>query len=204
MRRYRQPQRAGRRAGLTAAVVLLLAAAGVAAGLVATRGGERRERPRTVSLVGDSLNVGIEPYLARQLQGWGLRTDDVPGRTTAEGLEALRSAGSNLASHVLVSLGTNDVSTPAETFRAEVREALALTAPNRCVVWYTIFRAGESTSALNAVLRDEAGRNDNLRLVDWDALARAHPGWLSSDGVHATPSGYAARARAGADAVRSC
>jgi hypothetical protein len=187
-----------------AGLVLLVAAAGVALGLSLTRDESRRSLAPSVSLIGDSLNVGIEPYLPRQLPGWAVHTDDVPGRATAAGIEAMRSAGGSLGAHMLVSLGTNDVYTRPEDFRAGVREALRLAGPDRCVVWYTIFREGESTTALNGVLREEAERADNLHLVDWEALVRAHPNWLVGDGIHATPAGYAGRARAAADVLRSC
>jgi hypothetical protein len=154
--------------------------------------------------VGDSLNVGIEPYLARSLPGWQLRTDDVPGRATAEGIDAMRAAGTSLAPRLLVSLGTNDTTTPPETFRAEVREALALAGRDRCVVWFMVFRGGVSSTALNDVLREEAMRSDTLRLVDWPALVRKHPDWLGDDGIHGTASGYAGRAEEAAKALRAC
>ena len=179
-------------------------AVGVAVALSVTRPGSRRGLPPAVFLVGDSLNVGIEPYLARSLPGWQLRTDDVPGRATAEGIEAMRAAGTSLAPRLLVSLGTNDTTTPPETFRAEVREALALAGRDRCVVWFMIFRGGVPSTALNDVLREEARRSDTLRLVDWPALVRKHPDWLGDDGIHGTASGYAGRAEEAAKALRAC
>jgi lysophospholipase L1-like esterase len=200
VRRYRGQRRSRARIAVAAAVAVVIAA-GVA--LAVTRG-DHRSLPHAVSLVGDSLNVGVEPYLAAELHDWRLSTDDVPGRATAEGLDAVRRAGGGLHSHVLVSLGTNDISTGVDTFRADVREALSLAGPHRCVVWFTIFRAGEQSIALNDVLREEANRAANLRLVDWAALVRAHPNWLSADGIHATPAGYAARARAAATALQAC
>ena len=79
-RRYRQRRRARARIGLAAGVALILAAGGTAVALIVTRAGGHRELPQAVSLVGDSLNVGIEPYLATELRDWQLSTDDVPGR----------------------------------------------------------------------------------------------------------------------------
>ena len=84
----------------------------------------------------------------------------------------MRSAGASLHPHVLVSLGTNDTFTPPETFRKDVRQVLALTGSDRCVVWFTIFRQGETSIALNRILREEADRDGSLRLVDWAALVR--------------------------------
>jgi lysophospholipase L1-like esterase len=202
-RRYRQPRGGRARIVLVAGLVLLLAGGAVLA-YALTRDGDDRKLPAAVSLIGDSLNVGIEPYLAAQLPGWSVSTDDVPGRTTAQGVAAMRAAQATLGPRVLVSLGTNDVFTAPETFRASVREALAVAGEKRCVVWFTIFRAGDSVAGLNDVLRDEANGHDNLRLVDWAELARSHPDWLTSDGIHATESGYRRRAQAAADALRDC
>src|SRR5262249_39212349 len=63
-----------------------------------------------VSLVGDSLNVGVEPYLQEALDGWTIATDDVVGRSTETGLEHLREKGAGLGQYVVISLGTNDPS----------------------------------------------------------------------------------------------
>lgn len=41
-------------------------------------------------------------------------------------------------------------------------------------------------------------------MVDWAGMAASNPGLISPDGVHATPSGYVARARAIANAARRC
>jgi lysophospholipase L1-like esterase len=158
----------------------------------------------TVSLVGDSLNVGIEPYLPDALPGWTIRNDNREGRLTAEGVDVLRALGRELAPWVVVSLGTNDQPDDVAGFRSRVRRAVALAGARRCVIWVGIYRTGEPYDDLNAVLRDEAAANDNVRILDWRALVLRNPGWLSVDGVHATPEGYAQRARAVADAVRSC
>ena len=45
---------------------------------------------------------------------------------------------------------------------------------------------------------------DRLILVDWGSEYAAHPEWQAGDGVHATPTGYAARAQLYAAAARSC
>lgn len=157
-----------------------------------------------VGLVGDSLNVGIEPFLEDALRGWELEADDVVGRSTPDGLEALERAGSGLAPRVVISLGTNDAASDAEGFALRVARALELAGPQRCVVWATIRRDGDAYRSFNDVLRAEAGARSNLVLVDWARMVADDPGLLAADGVHGTVDGYAARAEAVADAVRSC
>lgn len=191
---------------------LLILALGVALAIaipaVVTR--ERRHPRNTValpassvSLVGDSLNVGIEPALQAALPNWTFETDDVVGRGTETGLERLRAAGSSLAPYVVISLGTNDPSSEVDAFRRDVDEVLRITGRRRCVVWATIHRDG-GYDAFNDVLRAAAKRNRNLRLVDWSAMIDAHPDWLAFDGIHGNADGYAARVAAVVDEMRSC
>jgi lysophospholipase L1-like esterase len=156
------------------------------------------------SLVGDSLNVGVEPYLRDELRRWQVDTDDEVGRSTATGVERLRTRSAILAPYVVVSLGTNDPSGGTEAFRDDVAEVLRIAGPTRCVVWVAISRDGDSYEPFNAVLREAASTSANLRVVDWPSLVRGHPEYLAADGVHATEDGYRARARAIVAAMRSC
>lgn len=188
-------------------LVASLAIVVVAVAIAAFRGGGSpvaSDRPGRVTLVGDSLNVGIESYLPLVLPGWTIRNRDEIGRSTAAGIDVLREEGDRLEPVVVVSLGTNDGSSDAAGFRRLVREALAVTGPDRCVVWVNMAVAHESFDALNEVLAAEAERVANLHVVDWKGLLEEHPDWLSADGVHATDFGYAKRAEAVGEAVRRC
>jgi len=155
-------------------------------------------------MIGDSLNLGTEEPLRAKLRRWKFRTDDVVGRRTETGVDRMALAGSSLAPYVVVSLGTNDSASSVAAFRAEVGRAVELAGPSRCLVWATIHRDGGAYDAFDAVLRAEAARNRNVRVVEWAAMVDAHPGWLAPDGIHGTPDGYAARAAAVVDAMRRC
>lgn len=188
--------------------VVLLAAAAVlvAVGAYLARRADGEAAPSTgrVGLIGDSLNVGVEPHLEDALRGWRLETDDVVGRSTADGLEALERAGHDLAPWVVISLGTNDAVGDPDGFSVRVERALELAGPERCVVWATIRRDGDAYEPFNEILRAQAEARPNLVLVDWARMVADDPGLLAGDGVHGTEAGYAARASAVADAVRSC
>ncbi len=157
----------------------------------------------TVSLVGDSLNVGVEPFLRAELRGWSIAADDVVGRSTETGIEHLRAQGATLGRYLVVSLGTNDPGNATDAFRADVTEVMRL-ASGRCVVWATIHRGGDAYAPFNDALEAEAAANRNLRLVEWTSMLEAHPEWLAADGIHATPDGYRARADAIVAAMRTC
>jgi lysophospholipase L1-like esterase len=158
----------------------------------------------TVTLIGDSLNVGVEPYLPDALPGWTVVADDRVGRTSAEGIAGLEAGRPRLSAHVVVSLGTNDTPTAVTGFRKDVARVLALLGPNRCVVWATIWRDGAPSDAFNAVLRDAAEANHRLRLVEWATMVQEHPDWLADDGLHGNETGYRERARAIAEATTAC
>jgi len=157
-----------------------------------------------VTLVGDSLNVGVEPYLRAELAGWSLEAFDLVGRATAEGVEELRRVRASLAPIVVVSLGTNDADGTEERFRALVAEALRLAGDDRCVVWATVVRDGAPRDGFNEVLVEARETHPSLRLVDWAALVDAEPGLLAADLVHGTPEGYVRRATATARVARAC
>ena len=155
---------------------------------------------------GDSLAVGTDLYLDTFLPGWSVRSSTAISRHAAETPGALRSLGSSLPRVLVVSVGTNDDPGAVSEFRGIVAQAVALAGPSRCIVWSTIVRPpynGISYEGYNRVLRAAAGRYANLRVLDWAAMARAHPGWFGRDGVHPTATGYRARAAATAKLVRA-
>jgi lysophospholipase L1-like esterase len=158
----------------------------------------------TVTLVGDSLNVGVERYLSAALPGWKLVANDRVGRSTPDGIAELEAGRPSLSSHIVVSLGTNDPPDAVAAFRADVARLLDLVGPNRCVVWATIWRDGAANDAFNAVLRDAAAVNRRVRLVEWAEMVQAHPDWLALDGLHGNEAGYRERARAIATAAKAC
>ena len=190
----------------TLAIVTLLVAAAVTALLVVRQRDDGSSGPPAgaVTLIGDSLNVGTEPYLPHELPGWRIITNDRVGRTTPEGIAELEAGRTELAPTFVVSLGTNDPPDGVAAVRADVAHVLRLAGPDRCVVWATIWRDGGPDDAFNGILRDAASANGRVRLVDWAAMVQGHPDWLAAAGLHGNDTGYRERARAIAAAVESC
>lgn len=171
----------------------------------ATGGSAQSARGRAL-VVGDSLAEGTEAPLAQLLPGWRIRTSAYTGRPTANGVSEITSAG-NLSPVLVVSLGTNDDPSATSTFEGEVQAVLEAAGASRCVIWPNIVRPpynGVSYAGYNRVLAQVAAANPNLTVVDWVGIVRRDPALLAPDGVHATPSGYEARAQAIAAAITSC
>lgn len=185
---------------------LVLAVAIGAAIVVARQSDDERAATDTgeVTLVGDSLNVGIEPHLAKELPGWRVDAHDRVGRATVEGVDELRALRRSLAPIVVVSLGTNDAEGSEQTFRRLVDDAITVVGPDRCLIWATVVRDGAERTGFDRVLRDARAAYSNLRLVEWATLVSDDPSLLAGDRIHGTPDGYARRAAETARAIRAC
>jgi lysophospholipase L1-like esterase len=155
-----------------------------------------------VLVVGDSLAVGLRPYLAEQL-GTDVAWDAKSGRTTPQGLSALRAALKVVQpSTVVVSLGTNDGSSPVR-FQDRIDRMLGAIGSKRCVVWANIYRPSRKGpyAALNTVLTAEAARVSRLHLVDWLSAVKGRDVTLP-DGLHPDTEGFEYRSQLIADAVK--
>jgi len=158
----------------------------------------------SMTLVGDSLNVGVKPYLAQALPGWRVDAHDRVGRATSEGVDELRARRTTLAPVVVVSLGTNDAEGTEDEFRTLVDDAIRIVGPRRCLVWATIVRDGEERSEFDEVLRDASAAHPNVHLVEWATLVSEDPTLLAGDRVHGAPEGNSRRAEETARAIRAC
>jgi lysophospholipase L1-like esterase len=162
--------------------------------------------PSPVLVVGDSLAVGMRPYLGAMLGPSEVVWDARSGRTTPEGLVRLRARLREVTPQtVVISLGTNDGPDPRR-FADRIRRALAAIPASACVVWADINRPPRKGRyrALNRVLEQAADRDPRLVLVHWDR-AVLHGRVALPDGLHPDPAGFRYRSRLVAGAiVRGC
>jgi lysophospholipase L1-like esterase len=159
----------------------------------------------SVLVIGDSLGVGTDPYLERQLYGTRITNDSEVGRPTSGGLDPLRSLLSPSDAVVVFALGTNDGTTQTAAFANNLKQAAAI-AGDRCIVVPTLARPpvdGVAVDGMNAVIRGFAASHPNVEIVDWHAAVASQPNLLF-DGVHAISDGYALRAAMIAQAVDTC
>ena len=162
---------------------------------------------QTVLHYGDSLTVGTGVYLPSFLPGWAITQSASISRHADEGPRAVRLLSSSLPRVLVISLGANDDPGAVVAFAADVRHIATTAGGGRCVIWSTVVRPpykGVSYEGYNRVLVRAATKYANFRVFDWQALAKKHPWWFGSDGVHPTAKGYRARAAALARLVKSC
>ena len=203
MRRVPVEARAAR---LRLIAVLVTAMVVVMAGS-SSAGAGRVPGSRTLLVVGDSLTVGTQPYMHRNLRRWYIHQRVAISTQVTEGPGILKRYGRRLPRVIFVNLGTNGDPRATGTFLSAIRRTMHIAGPHRCVVWATIVRppvAGASYRRLNLVLADQARKRPNLILFHWAWLASRHPSWFGPDHVHVTASAYQVRARAMATQIREC
>src|SRR3954451_4678372 len=120
---------------------ICLAVAGLVAGLVlgvTDRPALGQVETPEGLMVGDSLAVGTMSYLDAMLTDRNVTWDAVNGRTTPQGIHALRVDLRAVEPQVVVvSLGTNDGPDPRR-FTRRLRVMLDNLSPHTCVIWTAI------------------------------------------------------------------
>ena len=186
-----------------AACLAALIAVAAAVALSLARPEHAQASNRSVLVVGDSLAVGMEPYLDAMLPGRTVSWDAVSGRTTPVGLYRLRvDLRTQTPRTVVISLGTNDGPDPVRV-ADRLRRVMRAVPPDACVVWASINRPPRKGpyAALNRVLRKAARRDPRLAVVDWNSAVLRGQVFLP-DGLHPDPAGFHYRANLIAAAVR--
>ncbi len=156
---------------------------------------------RRVFVEGDSLTVGVAPFLPALLaaSGWSVTMDGEIGRTTAEGIGIVAGRLWAVGGTLVVALGTNDLPDPTE-FSSRIDEVMTLAAGRR-VIWVTIARAG--WDGLDRALFLAEARWPDLHVIDWRPFVVARPAIRAADGIHLTLEGYELRAQFIASAIES-
>ena len=174
------------------------------AGVVAFACPAARATQGPVLVVGDSLAVGMRPFLIPLLGDREVTWNARMGRTTPQGLQVLRATLPQVTpATVVVSLGTNDGADPRR-FADRIRRVLRALPPRACVIWPTIIRPPRKGpyAALDRVLREQAGRDPRFVAPSWDyAVLRGNV--RLPDGVHPDEFGFLYRSRMIARAIRA-
>jgi hypothetical protein len=172
------------------------------AGTVALACPTARAAQAPVLVLGDSLAVGMRPFLGSMLPAREVVWDARTGRTTPQGLARLRAdLPQTTPTTVVVSLGTNDGSDPGR-FANRMRRLLLALPPTACVVWPAIYRPPRKGpyEALNRVLRRQARSDPRFVVPRWDVVVLRGEVRLP-DGLHPDEVGFLHRSRIVASAI---
>ena len=160
---------------------------------------------KQVLAVGDSLMAGVRTFLPESLPDYEVLVNARAGRSTPQGLQALRDSLREMPrpEAVVLSLGTNDGSDP-DRFRARMREVLEAIPSRTCIVWLDIYRPARKGAypALNRELRRAVNKDDRLEVPFWEHAVKSGKVHLK-DGLHPDEEGYRYRSEMMARAVRS-
>lgn len=124
------------------------------------------------------------------------------------GLDQLKRAKAldQLPAHVIIALGTNDISwEEPTTTESRVNTMLDRLGPNRTVLWVDLDIAYSEFSMqradwFNDMIRKVAKQRPNLTVVPWERVAREEKA-ARFDGIHYDTPGYRLRSRALTDAL---
>lgn len=160
-------------------------------------------------LVADAVKAGADDEFSINVSGtWGLRVDEL--------LDQAAEVSNSDPSQVVINLGTNNVLQHHDAVASaqDLASMLDQFADVPCVHVVTlnehINRLGEDfapdAAALNAQIRELAGRQLNTNVIDWNAIVTEHlaEGIISEDTVHPNSKGVELLADAYLDALRTC
>jgi hypothetical protein len=144
----------------------------------------------TVTAVGDSIMLDIQPYLEQDIPGVGV--DGVVSRQFETGIGVVQAdaAAGTLGSIVVIELGTNGTVTDAE-----FDQMMQAAAGAQRVVFVNVDVPRSWEAPDNAVLAAGVARYPGVAvLADWYSLSVGHREWFTPDQVHLEPAGARARA----------
>jgi len=153
--------------------------------------------PDRVEIVGDSLTRAAQDLLPAD---WRVRARN--GRALFESMETIALARASSPECLVVALGSNDVGQHRSRLQMlhDLDQVDEILAGVDCVAWTTVKVRGVSpfygrnwaqhARTWNALVRDRVVGT----VLDWNAVARTHPGWFLGDGLHMSGAGRAAYA----------
>ncbi|MDR3345380.1 MAG: hypothetical protein LBT21_07335 [Oscillospiraceae bacterium] len=129
--------------------------------------------------IGDSLMLGATPQLLERFPDAGI--DAQVGRFMEGGVDGVLRAiySKKLPQTVVIALATNisDNSTSA------LEEILVLLHDVPNVIFLTGYGTARTPVFADAV-RALPKRGENIRVADWEAIAKEHPEYIAGDGIH--------------------
>lgn len=137
---------------------------------------------------GDSMLVVAGPAMREVFPG--IRIDAKSNRRWTQGHEAIAARGTDVRRAVVLHLGLNWGTSPAD-----VATALDMLGPDRMVVIVNLYGTFSRVEADNAALMAAVAGRPNVAVADWQRVVRENPGSTQSDRLHPSRAGAPLYAR---------
>jgi lysophospholipase L1-like esterase len=137
-----------------------------------------------ITVIGDSVIVGVEPYLKDKLPK--IKVDGKVGRQMSHAKELIDELRSQriLGDRIIIELGTN-----GPFNKDHLRNLLdALSGAKQVLVVTTRVPKGWQDS-VNATIKEVTVEFDNAKVVDWYTASEGKAEYFYKDGVHLKPEG---------------
>lgn len=138
--------------------------------------------PKAVSRLGKGLDLKVDALVCRRLVTSSCTYNGVTPKTA---LQVIKSKGTALGSVVVLNVGYNEGS---GTYDVNAVMRALRKAKVKGVVWVTLRERRSVYTAINARIRQAAGRWKGFALADWNAASSGKP-WFGSDGLHLNSAG---------------
>ena len=137
-----------------------------------------------ITVIGDSVMVGVEPYLAELMPG--ITVDAKISRQlhkAPEVVSELENAG-NLRRIVVIALGTNGPFSDDQ-----LMELLGVLESAEKIIFINTRVPRRWETAVNETFERVLGAYGNVTLIDWYQESRGHNEYFYDDGIHLRPTG---------------
>ncbi|GIO40986.1 hypothetical protein J41TS4_07440 [Paenibacillus apis] len=137
-----------------------------------------------VTVIGDSVIIGVEPYLKEVLPK--IVVDGKEGRQMSQALDVIDKlqAQGKLGDQIILELGTNG---PFK--KQQLRSLLESLSDKEQVLLVTTRVPKDWQDAVNANIQSVADEFSNVDVVDWYAASKDKADYFYQDGVHLKPDG---------------
>lgn len=144
---------------------------------------KNKNKPLTVTAVGDSILLGVSPYLQEKLPQ--IYIDAKVSRQLYHGVDIIKELkkDNKLGNNVILVLGTNGYFTESQG-----QELIDEIGKERKIYWVNCYTQEDiDTDKINSVINDLSKKNNNLFVIDWSSLVKNNTNWLYGDGTHIHP-----------------
>lgn len=138
----------------------------------------------SVTAIGDSILIDIEPYLKKQVPG--IVTDGKVGRQFTQAKDVIHQLKENdkLGNTLIIGLGTNGAFT-----EKQLSDLIKSFASVERIILVNVRVPKPWEKVVNKTLSKAAAQYPKVTLIDWYRASSGHDSYFASDGVHLTPAG---------------